>query len=167
MGMVGQLYVRPRQNRVAPGASLVHGAANSKTTCDQVRHRHPVLDPVPPRMRSACRNRQLRLQRRRRLTHYDVEYPIQIHGFDPNFHFVGMTLIRAFTDMKDKYFLLERPQLPRHRGQGNHDDAAVDGTLHASQPVPTIINIPFNGRALRASRPGRHRVPDAGVVACR
>ena len=24
-------------------------------------------------------------------TAYDVEYPIQIHGFDPNFHFVGMT----------------------------------------------------------------------------
>jgi hypothetical protein len=23
--------------------------------------------------------------------HYDVEYPLQIHGFDPNFHFVGMT----------------------------------------------------------------------------
>ena len=24
-------------------------------------------------------------------TAYDVEYPLQIHGFDPNFHFVGMT----------------------------------------------------------------------------
>jgi len=24
-------------------------------------------------------------------TYYDVEYPLQIHGFDPNFHFVGMT----------------------------------------------------------------------------
>src|SRR5437870_13299052 len=24
-------------------------------------------------------------------THYDVEYPLQIHGFDPSFHFVGMT----------------------------------------------------------------------------
>src|SRR5882672_6389923 len=36
-------------------------------------------------------------------THYDVEYPIQIHGFDPNFHFVGMTFNpEAFADMKDK-----------------------------------------------------------------
>ncbi len=24
-------------------------------------------------------------------TRYDVEYPIQIMGFDPNFHFVGTT----------------------------------------------------------------------------
>ena len=38
-------------------------------------------------------------------TAYDVEYPIQIHGFDPNFHFVGMTFNpEGFSDMKDKYF---------------------------------------------------------------
>ena len=41
-------------------------------------------------------------------TYYDVEYPIQIHGFDPNFHFVGMTFNpEGFTDMKDKYFLIQ------------------------------------------------------------
>ena len=40
-------------------------------------------------------------------TYYDVEYPLQIHGFDPNFHFVGMTFNpEGFADMKDKYFLL-------------------------------------------------------------
>jgi hypothetical protein len=33
-------------------------------------------------------------------TAYDVEYPVQIHGFDPNFHFVGMTSIPGFADMK-------------------------------------------------------------------
>jgi len=39
-------------------------------------------------------------------TFYDVEYPVQIHGFDPNFHFVGMTFNpEGFADMKDKYFL--------------------------------------------------------------
>jgi hypothetical protein len=32
-------------------------------------------------------------------TAYDVEYPLQIHGFDPNFHFVGMTFNpEAFAD---------------------------------------------------------------------
>ena len=31
---------------------------------------------------------------------YDVEYPIQIHGFDPTFHFVGMTFNpEGFTEM--------------------------------------------------------------------
>jgi hypothetical protein len=29
---------------------------------------------------------------------------IQIHGFDPNFHFVGMTFQpEGFSDMKDKF----------------------------------------------------------------
>jgi len=46
-------------------------------------------------------------------TYYDVEYPIQIHGFDPNFHFVGMTFNpESFNDMKDKYFLLNGRSYP-------------------------------------------------------
>ena len=46
-------------------------------------------------------------------TAYDVEYPIQIHGFDPNFHFVGMTFNpEGFADMKDKYFLLNGRSYP-------------------------------------------------------
>jgi hypothetical protein len=46
-------------------------------------------------------------------TQYDVEVPIQIMGFDPNFHFVGMTFNpEAFADMKDKYFLLNGRSYP-------------------------------------------------------
>src|SRR5206468_4499169 len=46
-------------------------------------------------------------------TYYDVEYPLQIHGFDPNFHFVGMTFNpEGFADMKDKYFLLNGRSYP-------------------------------------------------------
>ena len=46
-------------------------------------------------------------------TAYDVEYPLQIHGFDPNFHFVGMTFNpEAFADMKDKFFLLNGRSYP-------------------------------------------------------
>ena len=38
---------------------------------------------------------------------------IQIHGFDPNFHFVGMTFNpEGFADMKDKYFLLNGRSYP-------------------------------------------------------
>jgi hypothetical protein len=46
-------------------------------------------------------------------TAYDVEYPLQIHGFDPNFHFVGMTFNpEAFVDMKSKFFLLNGEAIP-------------------------------------------------------
>src|SRR5947208_14867868 len=76
-------------------------------------------------------------------TRYDVEYPIQIHGFDPNFHFVGMTFNpESFTDMKDKYFLLNGRSYPDTVAPGTMVTQSTDGTLHASQPLPSVINIP-------------------------
>jgi hypothetical protein len=82
-------------------------------------------------------------------TAYDVEYPIQIHGFDPNFHFVGMTFNpEGFADMKDKYFLLNGRSYPDTVSPGTMTTQSVDAADHASQPLPTIINIPVGGKAL-------------------
>jgi hypothetical protein len=99
-------------------------------------------------------------------TAYDVEYPIQIHGFDPNFHFIGMTFNpEPFTDMKDKYFLLNgrsypdtvngcQPKDPAHTCSAGTPQLTpittevADGTSHYSQPLPTLINIPAGGKAL-------------------
>jgi FtsP/CotA-like multicopper oxidase with cupredoxin domain len=82
-------------------------------------------------------------------TAYDVEYPIQIHGFDPNFHFVGMTFNpESFTDLKDKYFLMNGRSYPDTVQPGAMTTQSTDGTMHSSQPLPTIINIPVGGKAL-------------------
>jgi FtsP/CotA-like multicopper oxidase with cupredoxin domain len=82
-------------------------------------------------------------------TVYDVEYPLQMHGFDPNFHFVGMTFNpEGFTDMKDKYFLLNGRSYPDTVAQGSLETPSADGVKHFSQPLPSIINIPAGGRAL-------------------
>jgi len=82
-------------------------------------------------------------------TAYDVEYPIQIHGFDPNFHFVGMTFNpESFADLKDKYFLLNGRSYPDTINPAPMHTQAADGTEHYSQPLPTLINIPAGGRAL-------------------
>jgi hypothetical protein len=82
-------------------------------------------------------------------TYYDVEYPIQIHGFDPNFHFVGMTFNpEAFTEMKDKYFLLNGRSYPDTVTAGPLQTMSTDGAMHYSQPLPSIISIPAGGRAL-------------------
>ena len=82
-------------------------------------------------------------------TQYDVEYPLQIHGFDPNFHFVGMTFNpEAFADMKDKYFLLNGRSYPDTVTPGPLATQSTDGVMHFSQPLPSIINIPAGGRAL-------------------
>jgi FtsP/CotA-like multicopper oxidase with cupredoxin domain len=98
-------------------------------------------------------------------TAYDVEYPLQMHGFDPNFHFVGMTFNpEIFVDMKDKYFLLNGRSYPDTVGlcgvgtgganpptgcaPGPQASMSSDGQLHYSQPMPAMINIPAGGRAL-------------------
>ncbi len=71
-----------------------------------------------------------------------------MHGFDPNFHFVGMTFNpELFVDMKDKYFLLNGRSYPDTVAAGPQATASSDGMLHYSQPMPAIINIPAGGKA--------------------
>jgi hypothetical protein len=82
-------------------------------------------------------------------TYYDVEYPIQIHGFDPNFHFVGMTFNpEGFSDMKDKYFLLNGRSYPDTVTPGPMQTVSADGVGHFSQPLPTKITLKAGQKAL-------------------
>jgi FtsP/CotA-like multicopper oxidase with cupredoxin domain len=82
-------------------------------------------------------------------TAYNVEYPLQIHGFDPNFHFVGMTFNpEAFVDMKDKYFLLNGRSYPDTVTPGPMATQSSDTRSHYSQPLPSIINIKAGQKAL-------------------
>ncbi|MDB6085900.1 MAG: Multicopper oxidase, type 3 [Gammaproteobacteria bacterium] len=227
MGMVGQLYVRPRQNRVpADGKTTLYSAlyqweasvtlsdpstattAAARSTAfaayESVRKRcgyennDPIngrptdimcTSPIPadqgvlpgggsssPATRAAAGG--YAYNDGDGSTYYDVEYPLQIHGFDPNFHFVGMTFNpESFSDMKDKYFTLNGRSYPDTVGGhvcGDSTDTVAacasatsyntvdgqtvvagpmqtqssDGTFHSSQPLPSVINIPANGKAL-------------------
>jgi len=153
MGMVGQLYVRPRQNRVLAGsslyASLQRQQLDPRTACNSAAD---ILctNPLPPSNslnRAATGN--YAYNDGDGSTYYDVEYPIQIHGFDPNFHFVGMTFNpEGFTDMKDKYFLLNGRSYPDTVTPGPMATQSTDGAMHYSQPLPAIINIPAGKIAL-------------------
>jgi len=153
MGMVGQIYVRPRQNRVSVGASLYGALQNQqsdpRTACIPATdilctNPLPALNNVT---RSATGN--YAYNDGDGSTYYDVEYPLQIHGFDPNFHFVGMTFNpEEFADMKDKYFLLNGRSYPDTVTPGPLQTVSSDGANHFSQPLPSIINIPSGGKAL-------------------
>jgi FtsP/CotA-like multicopper oxidase with cupredoxin domain len=198
MGMVGQLYVRPRQNKVPVNGSLYTALSQWESapapvsnptkpsdwaTYEPVRKRcggnTDILCTTPlPMATTATRasTGNYAYNDGDGTTYYDVEYPIQIHGFDPNFHFVGMTFNpESFNDMKDKYFMLNGRSYPDTVGghvctagdllpacsgsqavavngvtvaPGPMETQATDGTNHASQPLPTVINIPANGHAL-------------------
>jgi FtsP/CotA-like multicopper oxidase with cupredoxin domain len=203
MGMVGQIYVRPRQNKVTgpvytalaryeTGPTMVSNPTKAADwqTYENVRKRcgstagvtpADILCTTPLPAPSATVNlnknaindgtKKYAYNDGDGTTYYDVEYPIQIHGFDPNFHFVGMTFNpESFNDMKDKYFLLNGRSYPDTVGghvcadgdgfqgcvgksagtvvAGPMETQSVDGTNHASQPLPTVINIPAGGHAL-------------------
>jgi hypothetical protein len=162
MGMVGQLFVRPRQNRVPVGASLYTARqqqdADLRTACVSTSD---ILCSNPLPAGGAGVNTATRAGTGSTpsgnyayndgdgSTYYDVEYPIQIHGFDPNFHFVGMTFNpEAFADMKDKYFLLNGRSYPDTVTPGPLQTRSADSVNHFSQPLPAVINIPVGKKAL-------------------
>jgi FtsP/CotA-like multicopper oxidase with cupredoxin domain len=152
MGMVGQIYVRPRQNRV-PSTTTLYAALQTqqldpRTACNSAAD---ILctNPLPTVITAATGGGKYAYNDGDGTTAYDVEYPIQIHGFDPNFHFVGMTFNpEGFTDMKDKYFLLNGRSYPDTVTSGPMQTQTVDGANHFSQPLPSIINIKAGQRAL-------------------
>jgi FtsP/CotA-like multicopper oxidase with cupredoxin domain len=158
MGMVGQIFVRPRQNRVTSGtlhAGLVAQQADLRTVSN-CSNDILCTSPVPPVDNGATHvtNKSgaptlYAYNDGDGSTAYDVEYPMQIHGFDPNFHFVGMTFNpEPFTDMKDKFFLLNGRSYPDTASAGAMSTPAADATQHYSQPLSSIVNIPAGGKAL-------------------
>ncbi len=161
MGMVGQVYVRPRQNRVPVGnhlyAALQLQQSDNRTKCDSsdivcsnpLPRQHPADAGPSDNGVSRAPKGNYAYNDGDGSTYYDVEYPLQIHGFDPNFHFVGMTFNpEAFADMKDKYFLLNGRSYPDTVTSGPLATQTTDGSMHYAQPLPAIINIPAGGKAL-------------------
>jgi FtsP/CotA-like multicopper oxidase with cupredoxin domain len=154
--MVGQLYVRPRQNRVISGSSLydalVKQQLDLRTACNSSKdilcsNSLPAGATTGSAPRAATGN--YAYNDGDGSTYYDVEYPLQIHGFDPNFHFVGMTFNpEGFADMKDKYFLLNGRSYPDTVTPGPLATQSADGRMHFSQPLSSIINIPAGKKAL-------------------
>src|SRR5258706_480899 len=152
MGMVGQIYVRPRQNRVS-SATTLYGALQAqqldlRTACNSAAD---ILcsNPLPTVNTGATGGGTYAYNDGDGTTRYDVEYPLQIHGFDPNFHFVGMTFNpEGFVDMKDKYFLLNGRSYPDTVQAGPLQTQSADAVNHFSQPLPAIITIKTGQRAL-------------------
>ncbi len=161
MGMVGQIYVRPRQDRV-PSTTTLFSALSAQQSDPRTACNTKVdilcTNPLPAGgdngatggyTAGAVMTKKFAYNDGDGSTYYDVEYPLQIHGFDPNFHFVGMTFNpEAFVDMKDKFFLLNGRSYPDTVTAGPLATETSDGRMHFSQPLPSIINIPVGGKAL-------------------
>jgi len=121
MGMLGNLFVRPRQNRLGINgdpATVTRLGGNSDSLIEGYAYNDGDGS-----------------------TAYDVEYPIQMGSFDPDFHDASLNVQPLpFAGMRDRYFLLN--------GRGYPDTAtagALPDTLdpldmpHTSQPVDSLV----------------------------
>jgi FtsP/CotA-like multicopper oxidase with cupredoxin domain len=184
MGMVGQLYVRPRQNRLTRNSSSTAAALQNSLQTANLRAARPnpasadgwngqfcsdILctgqTPVPSGTSDSAKvfvtGTKFAYNDGDGSTRYDVEYPIQMMGFDPNFHYVGMTFNpEAFSDMKDKYFMLSGRSYPDTVGGAVNGNGKVvpgpmstmgaDGVSRPSQPLPSLITIKKSAGQTRA-----------------
>jgi Multicopper oxidase len=171
MGMVGWLFVRPRQNRVPNGTNLYYAMTGSntggafgtatgpsqqsdlRTSCYSNGESNlyagapttgspsaDILCSVPP---PAANNSYTHTTGNKYIyndgdgsTRYDIDVPLHIHGFDPNFHFVGMTFNpEGFSDMKDKYFLLNGRSYPDTVGVPQGSTVTVGGYVPTGTAV--------------------------------
>jgi FtsP/CotA-like multicopper oxidase with cupredoxin domain len=158
MGMVGQLYVRPRQNRLQsghslwaslaggsgrPGADLTGQQSDLRTAC--LASDILCTTPIPANnihKQGEGGYTKYAYNDGDGSTRYDFELPIQIHGFDPNFHFVGMTFNpEGFADIKDKHFLLNGRSYPDTVNPSYQSTAASDGNPRPSQPMTSLITL--------------------------
>jgi FtsP/CotA-like multicopper oxidase with cupredoxin domain len=122
MGMVGNLYVRPRQNRcetinnpALPGGVCPGGHVNGVS-----RYAYNDGDGS---------------------TRYDVEYPIQIGSFDPDFHDASFGVQPLpFAGMRDRYFLMNGRGYPDTVNPGVLSTVDPNGKLQVSQPVSSLIS---------------------------
>jgi FtsP/CotA-like multicopper oxidase with cupredoxin domain len=119
MGMVGNLYVRPRQNKTGAGGFPVAKLGGNP-------------DPLAPTGYAYNDGDGS--------TRYDVEVPIQIGSFDPYFHdqHLGVQPL-PFAGMRDTYFLLNGRGYPDTVNPGVISTVDVNGNTHPSQPVPSLI----------------------------
>ena len=165
MGMVGQLYVRPRQNRVPAGTSLYTRSGNRmRSEHDggsahglQSRRRYPVQQSHAGRQHrrhpgpgQAGQPAEVRLQRRRRLDVLRRRVPHPDPRLRPQLPFCRHDLQPGrFRGHEGQVLPAERPELPRHghaRSAGRRSRRMAQ--MHFSQPLPAIINIPAGGKAL-------------------
>ena len=104
MGMLGNLYVRPRQDKVADGADLYDAfTTNNANTVRGGTTPAPAVDTGA----THAAGDTYAYNDGDGTTRYDVEVPIQIGSFDPDFHDASYAVQPLpFRSMKDKYFLL-------------------------------------------------------------
>lgn len=121
MGMLGNLFVRPRQNRcdTINDASISGGICPDGHITGVTNYAYNDGDGS---------------------TRYDVEYPIQIGSFDPDFHDASFNVQPLpFAGMRDRYFLLNGRGYPDTVNPNVLSTIDPLGNTQISQPISSLI----------------------------
>ncbi len=135
MGMLGNLFVRPRQDRcemleALPAADPRHNLPGA--TCPSIANGGEI-DHVPGVTKYAYDDGD-------GSTRYDVEVPIQLGSFDPDFHDASFnTQALPFAKMRDRYFLLNGRGYPDTKSTATMSTVDELGRTQYSQPINTVI----------------------------
>lgn len=126
MGMLGNLYVRPAQNKLANGTALgshVHSNPDFGPGDDSLVGDKYVYNDGDGS------------------TLYDVEYPIQIGSFDPDFHDASLNVQPLpFAAMRDRYFLLNGRGYPDTVNPNVLSTVDPMGMTQPSQQLSSLIS---------------------------
>jgi FtsP/CotA-like multicopper oxidase with cupredoxin domain len=145
MGMLGNLYVRPVQNRLPDGANLDGWIHDNPDAC-QGGNPNCYDDPL--------NGTKYVYNDGDGSTRYDVEYPIQIGSWDGNFHDASEAVQPLpFAEMKDNYPLLNGRGYPDAASTSviyNGDDSEFAETVDGSntQKVGSLIEANVGERIL-------------------
>jgi FtsP/CotA-like multicopper oxidase with cupredoxin domain len=124
MGMLGNLFVRPRQNRCDTDPAIACPPGHLPG------HVYAYNDDDGS-------------------TRYDVEYPIQMGSFDPDFHDASFNVQPLpFAGMRDRYFLLNGRGYPDTVNPATLSTVDPMGNPQPSQPVSSLITADAGQRIL-------------------
>ena len=127
MGMLGNLYVRPSQNRLPHGTLLgTHAHSNPDWSPDRDLDNPLTGDKYVYNDTDGS-------------TRYDVELPLQIQSFDPKFHDANMTVqTLPFALMKDTYVMFNGRGYPDTVNPAALGANAENGMRNV-QKTPSIV----------------------------
>ena len=150
MGMEGNMFVNPRQNKLPVGTVL----SSVVQACDPNDILCATPLPKPNTVTKPAADTQYVFNDGDGSTRYDVSYPMMMMGYDPNFHYASMTFNPTdFSGMKSKYFMLEGRSYPDTVNPAAITTTSSDGLNRTSQPHPAQIVIDkTNGKTLALLR---------------
>jgi FtsP/CotA-like multicopper oxidase with cupredoxin domain len=149
MGMLGNLFVHPRQDRLGAGDSLYDyfvGAGAFAGNGNAAYVGNGGLTPAPaPNTAAHVAGATYAYNDGDGTTRFDVEFPIQIGSFDKAFHDASYTVQPLpFASMRDTYFMLN--------GRGYPDTVEADNAITTGgenrQPVSSLIEATSGDRIL-------------------